>query len=1078
MKRCMGCMKEYEDGITVCPHCGYIQGTPAKEAYHLSPETILNGRYLVGRVLGFGGFGITYIAWDLQLEKKVAIKEYMPSDFATRAPGEVHVSVYSGNAGDLFISGMKGFIDESKRLAVFSHEEGIVHIFDSFLENCTAYIVMEYLEGKTLKQLLLERGGKISYQEAINYLLPVLRSLDVVHQAGIIHRDIAPDNIFITNDGKVKLIDFGASRYFTLSQSRSLSVILKQGYAPPEQYNSRGKQGPWTDIYAVCAVLYRAVTGIVPEDSMERCVDDKLQPPSKLGIVLPQGIENALMNGLNTQPENRIQSVWVLAQSLGGEISIQRIKEKKKKDDVGRWSKKQITIAVISGVLVLVILLATLLGVFLSKPALDPDVYATVPDYIGKTFMDAQEKWTKYCKRKEITNIDLAVLQGVPVDQIDGYEVDQIYEMKPKAGAWFKKAPENKEYLYVTVVLPSVQEIIDENTGKDSWKMKDLENYSKDDAQRIINSMEGVNVEFKEVPSEKSEGTVVDSDIKPGDSVNPNDNITIDISDGSLVDMVDVVDPDAPTPITADQVKWIVEPTWNFKSVEPIYGPAFSDIFPEGTNYASGTTPFFTFDHPIIGRFSEGCEMSFPLYSNLPEYYNVQGIDGLWSIFYMPTRSINNSWSDREFRPDRYNAEIGLSVPMGGNGTHISRPVPWNVIHEMGGYGGTDYKIYWDETGKNAYFYCSGYMTTSVQAELVNIKECDLHKPYPAQRAKFTGFGEISSNRITWNPNTVERDIIPDESVFAYVTPDGNLITDFIYQDTDDFSDGIAGCRRDGLWGYIDETGKEITDFIYTDTFPCTDDTMVVQKDGQYGLLYRDGSVLIGFGEFEALAPSYNNELWAKQGGKWGLIDLNDVKSQMGFMDESSAEETTKAQVTTTEASDSEGILRKIVANAAGEEPLDFVYGDFDGNGSYEAFAVCGKILTNYENNQPMPKTEDGYNYVSECSFWFVDANGSEKIKSEEEMPVSGYVEPPLKVGKRLVFSFQFFSWGPASTNYLWGVKNGQPYELELSGNIENFSESNGRFSGERAFFHPGGGRDWSDHYFYFNENTLEFVEE
>lgn len=900
MKRCMGCMKEYEDGITVCPHCGYIQGTPAKEAYHLSPETILNGRYLVGRVLGFGGFGITYIAWDLQLEKKVAIKEYMPSDFATRAPGEVHVSVYSGNAGDLFICGMKGFIDESKRLAVFSHEEGIVHIFDSFLENCTAYIVMEYLEGKTLKQLLLERGGKIPYQEAINYLLPVLRSLDVVHQAGIIHRDIAPDNIFITNDGKVKLIDFGASRYFTLSQSRSLSVILKQGYAPPEQYNSHGKQGPWTDIYAVCAVLYRAVTGIVPEDSMERCVDDKLQPLSKLGIVLPQGIENALMNGLNTQPENRIQSVWVLAQVLGGETSIQRIKEKKKKDDVGRWSKKQITIAVISGVLVLVILLATLLGVFLSKPALDPDVYATVPDYIGKTFMDAQEKWTKYCKRKEITNIDLAVLQGVPVDQIDGYEVDQIYEMKPKAGAWFKKAPENKEYLYVTVVLPSVQEIIDENTGKDSWQMKDLENYSKDDAQRIINSMEGVNVEFKEVPSEKSEGTVVDSDIKPGDSVNPNDNITIDISDGSLVNPVEEVDPNTPNPLTADQVKWVVEPTWDFKTVEPIIGPAFISTImgKDDFSFIDGKTPFFTIQGPV------GYEMSFNSYSNIPQYYNVQESDGLWSLFYLPERIVNNSMQYRENKYERFD-DAGIFVPV--DTPKGRQQAPWQVINENGGYGDMITVMpFWDSVQQKAYMISLSYGITVY----TTLDTCDLHKPYPVQQfAVFNSAGD-SQAPITLIDQTSNVITMPEpvSENYAYVSPDGKLLTEFIYEKASDFSNGLAACQKNGKWGYIDETGKEVTDFIYdanwnfdgyspemdpSTSFPCTDDTMVVSKDGQYGLLYRDGRVLIAFGEFEALAPSYNNELWAKQGGKWGLIDLNDVKHQMEVAEETSTDSPT-----------------------------------------------------------------------------------------------------------------------------------------------------------------------------------------
>ena len=542
MIRCMGCMREYEDGLTVCPHCGYRQGTPAREAYQLPPETILNGRYLVGRVLGFGGFGTTYIAWDLVLEKKVAIKEYMPSDFATRAPGETQLSVYDGELGEQFEAGLKSFIDESRRLAKFNHEEGIVHIFDSFLENGTAYIVMEYLEGKTLKELLKERGGKIPYEEAVGYILPVLKSLDAVHQTGIIHRDIAPDNIFLTNDGKVKLIDFGASRYATTLHSKSLSVILKQGYAPEEQYRSHGEQGPWSDVYAVCATLYRTITGIVPEDALERCANDKLVPPSKMGIQLPQGIENAILNGLNTKAENRIQSAKELAQALSGEIEVQRVKEEKKKEDVGKWSKKQIIIASCSGVAVIAVVILAILGVFSLNKSLDTTLYATVPDYIGMTLDEAQSKWDDYCKEQGIANLTLSVLDGVPADQISGYQVDQIYAISPAAGSWFKKVSEEPKSVYVTVVLQSVQQMIEENQGKDSWVMQNLENYSRADAQRILESMVGVNFTFETIASEKSAGTVIRTEPAAGTQINKGDTIIVYVSDGSQMNVVETVD--------------------------------------------------------------------------------------------------------------------------------------------------------------------------------------------------------------------------------------------------------------------------------------------------------------------------------------------------------------------------------------------------------------------------------------------------------------------------------------------------------------------------------------------------------
>ena len=542
MVRCMGCMNEYDDGLTVCPHCGYAQGTPAREAYHLPPETILNGRYLVGRVLGFGGFGTTYIAWDLVLEKKVAIKEYMPSDFSTRAPGETQLSVYDGELGEQFRAGLKSFIDESRRLAKFNHEDGIVHIFDSFSENATAYIVMEYLEGKTLKELLKERGGKIPYEEAVGYILPVLKSLDAVHQTGIIHRDIAPDNIFLTNDGKVKLIDFGASRYATTLHSKSLSVILKQGYAPEEQYRSHGEQGPWSDVYAVCATLYRTITGIVPEDALERCANDKLVPPSKMGIQLPQGIENAILNGLNTKAENRIQSAKELAQALSGEIEVQRVKEEKKKEDVGKWSKKQIIIASCSGVAVIAVVILAILGVFSLNKSLDTTLYATVPDYIGMTLDEAQADWASYCETEGITNISLSVLDGVTADTITGYEVNQIYAVAPEVGSWFKKAEMEQKYLYVTVVLKSVQQMIEENQGKDSWVMQNLENYSQADAQRILESMVGVNFTFETIASEKSTGTVIRTEPAAGTQINKGDTIVVYISDGSQINVVETVD--------------------------------------------------------------------------------------------------------------------------------------------------------------------------------------------------------------------------------------------------------------------------------------------------------------------------------------------------------------------------------------------------------------------------------------------------------------------------------------------------------------------------------------------------------
>ena len=232
-RRCMGCMELYDKKWELCPHCGYPANATADSPLHMSPGSVLNGRYEVGRVLGNGGFGVTYIAWDPILRIKVAIKEYLPSEFSTRAEGQTRVTVFTGEKERQFNDGMSKFIDEAKRLAKFQNESGVVKIFDSFKANGTAYIVMEYLDGETLADRL-KREKTIPADEAIQIMMPVIESLNHVHEAGILHRDISPDNIFLTKDGKTKLIDFGAARFATTTHSRSLTVIIKPGGAVPQ----------------------------------------------------------------------------------------------------------------------------------------------------------------------------------------------------------------------------------------------------------------------------------------------------------------------------------------------------------------------------------------------------------------------------------------------------------------------------------------------------------------------------------------------------------------------------------------------------------------------------------------------------------------------------------------------------------------------------------------------------------------------------------------------------------------------------------------------------------------------------
>jgi serine/threonine protein kinase len=245
----------------------------------------------------------------------VAIKEYFPSDFAKRAHESTQLSVFSGDAGTYFRRGLANFLDEARRLAAFVRQGSIVAVHDTFEANNTAYIVMEYLEGKTLKELLKEKG-RLDFDKAMSIITPVLDALVAVHSAGIIHRDVAPDNIFIRTNGTVTLIDFGAARAFAKDANKSMTVVLKPGYAPIEQYLSKGSQGPWTDVYAAAATLYRMLTGTVPEESMQRALKDDLALPSELGVTMPPVAETALMAALAVEPEQRIRDVATLRRGL------------------------------------------------------------------------------------------------------------------------------------------------------------------------------------------------------------------------------------------------------------------------------------------------------------------------------------------------------------------------------------------------------------------------------------------------------------------------------------------------------------------------------------------------------------------------------------------------------------------------------------------------------------------------------------------------------------------------------------------------------------------------------------------
>jgi serine/threonine protein kinase len=309
----MKCMRPTE-GAASCPYCGFA----GEETYQLNvlrPGTILRNQYLLGKPLGQGGFGITYIARDLNLDMRVAVKEYYPNGYAIRnVENSDRVTITDERLRMDIQKGRDSFLKEARTLAGFKGTPGIVDVLSCFEANGTAYIVMEYLEGETLGHRL--KRELFSADEIFELIDPILNTLETIHRQKVIHRDISPDNVMMLPDGRLKLMDFGAARLMNYDNQLSMSVVLKAGYAPLEQYSAKGEQGPWTDIYALCATIYKCITGITPEVIIDRMTEDKLKWPSEMGFHISVRQEAVLKKGMAVFQNNRFQSIAELREAL------------------------------------------------------------------------------------------------------------------------------------------------------------------------------------------------------------------------------------------------------------------------------------------------------------------------------------------------------------------------------------------------------------------------------------------------------------------------------------------------------------------------------------------------------------------------------------------------------------------------------------------------------------------------------------------------------------------------------------------------------------------------------------------
>lgn len=525
MKICFGCFEQYDDSFDICPHCGYAEGTEPELATYMRPGAILNERYVIGRALGHGGFSVTYLAWDALLLHKVAIKEYLPSEYATRRPGESRLTIFSGKEGEYFQFGKEKFLDEAKRLSAFQNEDGIVHVYDCFSANETAYLVMEYLDGITLSEYLKKEAavspqGRIAPEKAISMLTPVMLSLQRVHDSGMIHRDIAPDNIMLLKDGGVRLIDFGAARHAVHDCGKSMTVIIKDGYSPEEQYNSHSVQGPAADVYALSATLYQMITGITPPGAIERGEylqkhkRDMLPPPSKFNKAVTKTQDTAILNGMALHTQDRTQSVAELYEELTAQTPVRRVQETIRKRSSFSWP---LWAKITAGVLAAAIVAGGVLLYLNRKPKTDTAAedgsYVLSPNVVNMQVVNA-------VTAAEDASLHL-VVEGSDYDA--GVEQGRILTQNPDPG---------------TKLAPASDLLATASLGKERpvGVMDDMSSMLKDAAEDYLTRMglSDVQINWEYVASDdEMPGTIVSQSVTAGSTLTPSSNVTISVAQPS-----------------------------------------------------------------------------------------------------------------------------------------------------------------------------------------------------------------------------------------------------------------------------------------------------------------------------------------------------------------------------------------------------------------------------------------------------------------------------------------------------------------------------------------------------------------
>ena len=531
-------MHELPEGETICPFCKYDGVTPNNENY-LPIKTVLQQRYVVGKVLSVNGEGVTYIGFDRELNMPVRIREYYPANVCERC-GEIVTA--NDEQANIYKAELNEFFKLARNLARMRSLSAILPVYDIFEANNTAYYISETVESITLRDFLIRNGGSLSFDQLRPLFMPIMQSLASLHQIGVIHRGISPDTLIIGKDGKVRLTEFAISAARTARSP--LTAQLFKGYAAIEQYGIDNEQGPWTDVYALAATMYRALVGSPPPEATARVTNDKMIIPANVADNLSAYVMSGLANALQILPNERTESIETFRDEISATPTVVTKAEQRSqraesdRSNAQRTSKNKRGVYVIVSMIITIVALS-LVGLFVyfgfinkdnsdttqtttiaqtttipySENIIDPDV-GTVPNLAGMSYAEIIDS-TDTEIMQAVDNYKIVVKSKEYNDKIDE---DDVISQSPKAGQSIKKG----DTIELVVSL-----------GEREFKMPDIVGLTKDKAhiKLLIAGFKDDNITWVEKSfANKKANSVISVTPDEGDSVNSDMKVTVSIN--------------------------------------------------------------------------------------------------------------------------------------------------------------------------------------------------------------------------------------------------------------------------------------------------------------------------------------------------------------------------------------------------------------------------------------------------------------------------------------------------------------------------------------------------------------------